>query len=164
MSEPNSDRAVLVLRVIVLAMGVGVVSFLAVVVLLVTGGQAATDPRRAAGLLPALGIASAAAAGLYLVARRGLTGKLRRFYEQQAGEAPPSQLVTGFATLTIVGAGLAEGPSFFGAVVFYLSGSWLALGVPVLGLLMLALIFPSRRMLHAFASQVTGRYWDEGDI
>ena len=72
-----------------------------------------------------------------------------------------TQLASRFVQLTIIGAAQAEGISLFGLVVYLVTGVQWTLVVPVLGLLLLAVLFPTRDRFRAFAARVTGTPCDD---
>jgi hypothetical protein len=104
-----------------------------------TKGQVARPMALALGALIVVEVA------VYLLIRRAMLGKLHRSW-QAGGEAdvPAEHRMQILAVLTIIGTLLVEAPSVFATVIFLLSGNWVALGVPALGLLLLALLFPTR--------------------
>ncbi len=157
MADEPVGRMLLTLRVILLAITISIVAFGIVAVVLVTGGTFTTRPHLATPLLPVLGLTAAALIVVYLVVRRALIAGLRRAgASETATEVREAALVGRFQALTIIGGALAEAPSLFGIVVFLLTGQWMALLVPALGLGAVVLLIPSRDRLARFSAEVTG--------
>jgi hypothetical protein len=61
--------------------------------------------------------------------------------------------------LTLIGCAMAEGASLFGIVALLITGHWLAIVVPALGLALLGLQFPTRAKFSSFADAVTRSSW-----
>lgn len=157
MTDERVGRMIVTLRVVWAAIVLGLLSFTAVAVALVTGGTFSTQPRLAPLLLSILGLSAAAMIVVFQVVRQTLLAGLRRARRSDpATEVPLEKLVNGFQAMTIVGGALAEAPGLFGTVVFLLTGHWLALLVPLVSCGVLGLLFPSRDRFTRFAVQVTG--------
>ncbi|MFQ5807112.1 MAG: hypothetical protein ACE5I3_11750, partial [Phycisphaerae bacterium] len=96
----------------------------------------------------------------YALLRTAIMGNLRRTWDGRASdEVPKEELAKGFNLLTIIGGALAEGLSLFGLVILLVSGNWLAVAAPVIGLLLLAAQLPTRDRFNRFAGNVTGQHW-----
>lgn len=148
------------LRLIVMAMGAGVIIFGLIVILLVARERVNTDADLARPLLAALGALAVVEIVAYVVLRKLLMGSMRRRWLGQAVEdVPAEELTRGFQALTLIGAALAEGLSLFGLVVVLVTGTWPAIVATVAGLLALALAMPTRDKLNRFAANVTGQHW-----
>ena len=148
------------LRLIILAMTMGVIVFAAIVIYLITFGGMSTRPDLANVLLAALVAQAALEIVLYFVARKLINDWLRQRQSGQAGDSvAPSDLVRAFFTISLIVAGLAEGLSLFGLVILMLTGNWLAIVAPAIGLLLIALRFPSNDKFNRFAASVTGQHW-----
>ncbi len=148
------------LRLIIPAMALGVIIFAAIVIFLVAGGRMNTHPTLENPLLLALVALAVMEVVAYIVIRKVITGNLRRRWLGHAAEdVPPDELAKWFQTLTLVGAALAEAPSLFGLVILLITGNWLAIAAPAIGLLLIALHFPTRDKLNRFAGNVTGQHW-----
>jgi hypothetical protein len=148
------------LRLIIPAMAMGVILFAAVVVFLVTSGSITADAALANVLLLALTALAAAELVGYLIARKALTGRLRQQWLGHAAEdVPPHELARAFQALTLIGAAMAEGLSLFGLVIVLVTGSWPAIVAPAIGLLLIALLFPTPDKFSRFAGSITGQPW-----
>jgi hypothetical protein len=159
MTDTNIERTLLVLRLVLLAMGAGIIAFAGIAIFLVTGGHVTTRPDVASLLLPGLGLVAATALVAYVLVRRALLATLRRLPQTpQTQDAVRRRLVSGFMLLTIAGGAMAEAPSLVGAIIFMQSGHWAALLAPLLGVGALVLLFPSRDKFERLAAQVTGQY------
>jgi hypothetical protein len=157
MADEPVGRTLFTLRVILLAVITGIVALGIVAVVLVAGGTFTTRPHLATPLLPVLGLTTAALIVVYPVVRQALIAGLRRAGAgEMATEVRGAALVGRFKALTIIGGALAEAPSLFGIVVFLLTGQWLALLVPALGLGAVVLLIPSRDRFARFSAEVTG--------
>jgi len=148
------------LRLIIPAMAMGVIIFAAIVIFLITGGSMSTDPEPANLLLLVLAAFAVTELAAYVVVRKVVAGNLRRRWLGRAVEDVPSEeLVKWFQTLTLVGAALAEGLSLFGLVILLITGNWLAIAAPAIGLLLIARNFPTRDKFNRFAGSITGQHW-----
>lgn len=148
------------LRLIIPAMAMGMILFAAIVIFLITSGRMDTDPEPANLLLLVLAALAVAELAAYVVIRKVITGNLRRRWLGHAVEdVPPEELLKWFQTLTLVGAAMAEGLSLFGLVILLVTGNWPAIVAPAIGLLLIALHFPTRDKLNRFAGSVTGQHW-----
>jgi len=148
------------LRLIIPAMAMGVIVFAAIVVFLITSGGMNTDPEPANLLLLVLAALAVMELAAYVVIRKVMMGNLRRrWVGRPVEDVPPEELARGFQTLTLVGAALAEGFSLFGLVILLVTGNWLAIAASAIGLLLIALHFPTRDKLSRFAGNVTGQHW-----
>ena len=157
MNDEHVQRVFVSVRLVVVALAAGTIAFASLSGFLVAGGAITWQPQQAGTLLPVLVLAALGAASGYVVLRRAIAANLRRSYQTQADrDAPPVPLVSGYQTLTILGAARAEGPGLFGVVVFLRTGQWVALAVPAVSLAALALLFPTRDKLARFVVQVTG--------
>jgi hypothetical protein len=158
--EAEVDQAVRILRTIIVAMLAGVVGFGTIAVILVVGGYAGTQPQLATMMLAALGGLAVVELVGYTVVRAGITGNTRRSCQGQGPDlAPSEELLKGFQTITLIGAAMAEGLSLFGIVVLLVTGVWLALAAPAVGVVLIALQTPSRDKFNRFAGSVTGQHW-----
>ncbi|MBU0617697.1 MAG: hypothetical protein KKI02_08260 [Planctomycetes bacterium] len=148
------------LRLIIPAMAMGVILFAAIVIFLITGGSMSTNPELANVLLFTLVALAVMELAAYVVVRKVITGNLRRRWLGHAVEdVPPEELLKWFQTLTLVGAAMAEGLSLFGLVILLVTGNWLAIVAPAIGLLLIARHFPTRDKLNRFGGNVTGQHW-----
>jgi hypothetical protein len=153
-------RTLLRLRVILAAMGGGIVALVAVAISVVTGQAFRPDPGPATMLFPALGCMALGAIAAYVILRRQIVAGLRRVWqEQDPAERQPGNLIGHFQTLTVISAALAEGPSLIGAVIFLVTGIWAALFAPLLGLFVLSLLLPTRDRFERFAARVMEQEW-----
>ncbi len=160
MSDQELRKAVTVPRVVLGAMGMGIVAFAAVAVVLGQGGQMTTQPELARILLPVLALMAAPALVAFLLVRNAAVGKLR----SEAGQAPDRITVEVVAArlvpVTIIGGALAEGVSLFGTVAYLLTGQALALAAPAVGIIALVLLMPSLTRIRRLTSAITGRIWE----
>lgn len=160
MHDPDLERRLQPLRLVVAAMSVGIIALVVVASVLVAGGSAAQKPELASPLGLALGISVIVAAVAYTLMRNRIIAGLRQTYEEQSTpDDPATELAPRYAVITIIGAALAEGPSLLGGVVVLVTGQWTALVVPAVGLVVLALLFPSQDRFASFVAQATGRIW-----
>ena len=148
------------LRLIIPAMAMGVIIFAAIVIFLIAGGRVNTDREPANLLLLVLAALAVMELAAYVVVRKVIAGNLRRQWLGHAVEdVPPEELAKWFQTLTLVGAALAEGLSLFGLVILLITGNWLAIVAPAIGLLLIARHFPTRDKFNRFAGSITGQHW-----
>jgi hypothetical protein len=160
MMDSEVDQVVRTLRIVMVAMLAGVVGFGAIAVILVVGGNIATQPQNANMLLAVLACFAVTGIVAYVVVRTALTGNVRRSCEGLAvDQVPAATLLKGFQMITLIGGALAEGVSFFGIVILLVTGAWLALAAPAVGVVLIALQAPSRDKFKRFAGSVTGQHW-----
>jgi hypothetical protein len=149
------------LRLIVPAMALGVVIFAAIVIYLITVGGMSTTPDLANLLLATLAALAVILLVTYVIVRKLVTEWLRRSQaDPGSGAVAPAAVARGFFTTTLIGAAMAEGLSLFGIVILLVTGNWLALVAPAVGLLLILLQVPTRDRFNRFASSVTGQHWD----
>jgi hypothetical protein len=162
MPDAEVERAVRVLRIIVAALVMGLVTFIAVAAGLVASGSAVENPEAALPLLVALAGFALAGVPAYVVARLTILKKLRRGVAEGATAAiSTDELTRSFTALTIVGCAVAEGASLFAIVILLVTGIWWVLVVPALGIALIVLQAPSRDKFHQFASRATGTHWPQ---
>jgi hypothetical protein len=156
MADEPVARVILTLRLVFFAIAAGIVVFGTVAAVLVAGGTVPARPELGSLLLPALLVAAVLTSVAFLVVRQAiLAGLPRTDPAVGAVEMPLPTLLGRFHALTIVGGALAELPSLFGIVVFLLTRQWIALLVPILGLVVLVLLIPSRDRFTRFTERVT---------
>jgi hypothetical protein len=139
-SDEAVARTILTLRLVLLAIALGIIVFSVVAAILVSTDAVPARPELGSSLLPALVAAAVLMMVVFVLVRQVLRADLR-----------PEKLLPRFLALTIVSGALAELPSLFGVVVFLLTRQWAALLAPILGLAALVLLFPSRDKFARFA-------------
>lgn len=148
------------MRVVVSAMAVGVIMFAAIVVFLIASGRMTGDPTLQNPLLLALLAVAVMEIVAYVVVRKLITDKLRRrWLSQETEELPADDPAKSYQAITLIGAAMAEGWSLFGLVVLLITGNWLAIAAPAIGVVLIALHFPTRDKCNRFAGNVTGQHW-----
>jgi hypothetical protein len=146
-------RTILTLRIVLLAIAGGIITFGVLAAVLVRTDAIPAQPKLGATLLPVLLIVVVLMIVVLVLVRLGVRGALRRVQPDDVG---PETLIARYRTLNIVSSTLAELPALFGIVVFLLTRQWIALLVPLLALGWLALLFPSRDKYARFAESATG--------
>lgn len=160
MHDPDLDRRLQPLRLVVVAMAFGIVVLTVVASVLAAGGSMSLKPELAGPLGLALGVFVVVAAVAYTLVRNRMIAGLRQTYDEQSTpDDPATELAPRYVAITIIGAALAEGPSLLGGIVVLLTGQWTALVVPAVGVVVLALLLPTRDRFASFVSQATGRIW-----
>lgn len=158
MTDGEINRVLTPLRLIIAAMAIGVITFGGIAIFLVHGGAVETDSQLVPVLLPVLGVIGIGAIVAYLGFSRIMRARLRHASEDASSdEIDTGRCAGAFNTLTIAGGALAEGASFFGIVAYLLTGNGLTLIVPGLGLLAMAVLFPSRERFQRFVADITQR-------
>lgn len=146
-----------VLTIIILAMVMGLVTFSAVSLAI---GGVSNDPDMARLLLLAAVALGVGEIVMYAVVRASTLAKARREYAERGSDDDLETFVMpSLATLTIVGAAMAEGWGLFGVVIHLVTGEKIALAMPVIALVLLVLRIPTRDRQSHFISSVTGRPW-----
>lgn len=153
--ETKAENVLLMLRGVIAAMAMGVATFAGISLYLVQTGTMGNQPDLGKILLLVLAAMAIAELPAYFVIRRVLVGQLRGQLEA-AGASERDQLIgQGFSSTVIIGAAMAEGLGLLGVLTYLLSGQWVALVAPVLTLIVLISLFPSRWKLDNFAEEVT---------
>jgi hypothetical protein len=143
------------LRIIVVTMIAGIVTFLAVALALAPLGE---DPQLASVLLLVLALFAFTELPAYFIIRMVMLGKLRQTLAEKPDIDDPTPLVMpAFTTLTITGCAMAEGIALFSIVIFLLSANPLALIAPILAILIIATRFPTEDKLAGWTASLTGR-------
>jgi hypothetical protein len=144
------------LRLIIMAMMTGVVTLGAVAVYI--GQNAKPDLEQAKLLLIALAALCIMEIPAFILIGRVMIGKLQVDFQKLPDDQDPwDQLLPSFFTITLIRGAMVEGASIFGCVIMLISGVWLSLIVPMLGLMVLSLLFPTDNRFHEFIGTVTGR-------
>lgn len=164
----NADAMLATLRIIVVAMMMGVATF--AVIAAVIGRPSADAPPDSNWQLFAIIVGVAALGGItaFPVVRQALVAQLRRRFEEGSGavgdgesaasrEERLAEVARPYMTLTIVAGAMAEGVGFLGCIFFILTHVWLMLIAPALAVLVLIAMFPTRSGLEHFYSEVSGR-------
>jgi len=82
---------------------------------------------------------------------------LRREFEQNpGGEDATARVLAALRTLWLIGAAMAEGFGMFGAVVLLLSGNKVLLIAPLISVVLLLMVLPSRQKFDALTARLTG--------
>ncbi len=94
----------------------------------------------------------------YVVVRATTMARLRRLVQ----ESPPAddaaaRALPAMATLTLIGAAMAEGFGLFGGTVFLITAAREALLAPAIALVLLVLKIPTQDKLAAFAADAAGQ-------
>ena len=93
----------------------------------------------------------------YGVARRVWTGQLRRRFEGRQMDPEEPLILRPYWTLSLAGAAITEGMTFYALVIHLLSGSRLALILALLGIAALLLQWPRAQRYQSFFERVTGQ-------
>lgn len=157
-TDPDVDKPVRALRIVVAAMIAGTLAFGMVALLI--GTQRPSAPGLARVLLITLGLLGIWELAAGVSVRRSIMAKARRSLEAlPPGEVTTAQLMPAITTVTIVTCAMAEGFGLFGLVVFLLTGSTPALPAPLIALIVLTFQFPTRDRVSRLVSDLTGRRW-----
>jgi len=153
-----SNMSISTLRIVVIAMTVGVAAFTGVVYAIGSTRGALGRPASSEIMLAVLAALAAGAALAYFVVRRVIVSQLqRRCAGLDSHEDVTTLLMSQFFTLTVLGCALAEGPGLFGAVIYLLTQNALALLAPALAVLLLLAQFPTDGRFGSFSIAVLGR-------
>ncbi len=104
-------------------------------------------------LVGALVVLAASCGVAYGVVEHGAVGRVRRLRRESARESEDAA-VAAYRQLTIIRAGLVEGPCFLGCLTYMLTHSRVALGAVVLGVLFLLSRTPSADGLCEFMDRM----------
>ena len=143
------------LRVIIAAMGVGLLTFTGIALYLGAAGEPQED---LAGLYALVLVALAVGESVaFIVVRANAVAQARkRIVSGSSDDDPASVCMGSYVTLTLIGGAMAEGIGLFGAVTLLITGNWLIVAAPVLALLVLVLLFPTEASVNAYTEKVTG--------
>jgi hypothetical protein len=103
-------------------------------------------------VLVGLGLAELPA---YFVVRSAIKTQLRREFEHADGDVQKVEPVGAYFTLTIIAAALAEAWGLFGAIIYILSGAWVAIIAPVVTVAILIGLLPTRYKYDCFVEDVS---------
>lgn len=156
MGDDSERRVSLgVLKLVVAAMTLGVIAFAVAVVFLGPRLNIRRDPNLAPVLLTALAGLAVLELLAFLVARAGTTRRLRASLSpEDDDERILEKTRPAFATLTIIGAAMAEGLGLFSVVIYLLTNEATALVATAVSLSLLIKQFPSESRLYSLASRV----------
>lgn len=147
-TPPMNLRA---LRIVIVAMMGGILSFSVIAV--VISPRMTKRPELAGLLLLILGALVVVEMLVYFVIRRGTMAKLRQSLREAPLDADSEgRMLPAMATLTLIGAAMAEGIGLFGVVAFLITGQTAALAAPAIALLVLVLRIPTQEKLSAFVA------------
>jgi hypothetical protein len=149
------------LQIVVLAIAAGASAFALVAYFLRRSGSLEVDVASAATgpLLLALALFGLTLVAVFPFIRRSAVerlAKLRRQSGHQGTGLAEPPLLAAFTTLTIVRAALVESFSLAAVVVFLLTGSLVAFGAGIGGVLALASAAPTRQRLEELANTAAG--------
>ena len=81
----------------------------------------------------------------------------RRQKEEPSGEVPAGELARSYRDCVLITCGVTGGVCGFAWLFVLFSGRWVALLVPVLGLVFLALVYPTPRKFDRFSANLRGQ-------
>lgn len=152
------------LRVILLAMCAGLVTFGAVVMVLIGSGGQSVNPNVGNTLLAVCGaLAAANLAAFPLIRRAVLATAGRSLSEAEAvraasdsgNDAVQAVAAAAYSNLTIIAAALAESVAFFALIGLLLNGDYRFLAFPIAALIVLLLLLPTRERVEAFSRRLS---------
>lgn len=137
------------IRILVLSLLMGMVSFMLVCMFLNTkNGPSATGAAGGASpdvMFMALGAVAVFATIVFFIAPKlTLRGIAPKWHDAQTEDERERFVMTGLMTTTIFRAAPVEGTGLFGTVIFMLYGEWAALAAPALASIILLALVPTR--------------------
>ena len=157
MQSPNAPT-LMTLRIIVIAMIVGVAGITGLFVAMASSGRAPVSTAPDAPFLPILAAICVAVVPGYILLRGLIVRQAQRRCSQVESEPDiRNVLMMQYFSVTVLGAGMAEGPGLFGAVIYLLTQNSLALIAPALAVLVMLAMFPTDDRFGGFSITVTGR-------
>lgn len=155
--NPQLDKEIMSLRIIIAAMMMGIVAFGAVV--LAIGSKVAQDDAELGGMLLAvLGVLAVGELIAYAVLRMATLSSARRQFEQEpTGEDAEVRMMPAWRTLILVRSAMAEGLGLFGLVIVLVTATRTAFVAPVIALIILAAGFPTKDKLAQLTASITGQ-------
>ena len=153
--QPN-NLSVSSLRVIIIAMMVGIAIFGGVAIMI--GASAAADPglRRLLPIAPVVLVILELPA--YFVVRATIIASNRRQHPKPLTREEATRVFAPVVlTIWMIAAAMAEGVAFFALVAFLLTGVWWTLALPAAALIVLALLFPSAMRLEEAVKSASGQ-------
>lgn len=152
------------LRVILLAMCGGLVTFGAVVLVLIGSGGRSVNPDVGNILLGVCGALAVANLTVFPLIRRAVLATASRSLSQEeavraasdaVNDAVPAVAAAAYSNLTIIAAALAEGVAFFALIGLLLNGDYRFLAFPIVALIALLLLLPTRERVEAFSRRLS---------
>jgi len=143
-------------RVVLVAMVVGLSGFAAVSYVLRKDGSFETDAKTAKVMLAVLGMMALAELPAYVVIRVSVAGKVRRQWrEQQPVNDPVSFFGQPIAKVAILAGAMAEGLGLFGILIYLLARNPWGLAAGGVALLLVLAQIPTRQSIDRFVSTIT---------
>jgi hypothetical protein len=132
------------LRIICFALIGGLLLITIMAVVLRTQGLAASVPAAGLALPLAVAVAFATSVGVHFALRPKLIGEAAKAKAESLQMLREEKVPQTLGAATIVGAALFEGPGLLGAITVLLGGPWYCIAAPVLGIMAIAWMVPSR--------------------
>lgn len=152
------DEAIRALRIVVGGLMGGLLSF-TVLASIVGPVSRSPDLDLAPWMLIAVAVFGGGCAAAYAMFRRSLLRSLSARAAELRQQSDPSRLIVEqYRRFVVAGGGLIEGPGFFAAVTYLVTGNPLALGAAGLAVALLAAHFPSAGALRRLAEAAAREY------
>lgn len=144
------------LQLVLTAMAAGLVAITVVLVIVRRTADIAIEADSKNMLFAALGLVAVGDTVVFLLARVATLAIVRARLTRAGNEKPGSDVVwPGFWGLTIVVGGMLEGLGLLGAVVYLLTGAWIALLAPGVALFLIAVLIPTQDRFAGFVAKTT---------
>ena len=153
MSDASSDpipRGIATLRIIAFALAAGVTLFLIVAAFVAPVGGPGMERQRGLFVSVSFILAVAHVVG-YVLVRRSILSRAAMLPDPRESSAQTAWLQS-YQGLTLIGCALAEGAALVAIVFYLLTAEPMLTVVPVLGILAIALQFPSADRFESFAA------------
>lgn len=135
-------------QIILVALACGVLAFTGVASYLRLSGMEFGESE-VARLLPLLVVVLAACEiPVYLLLRKAFLGPVKAARAESLGLVEQGRIPMQLQTLAILGAALAEGVGLLGVVTLLVGGSWYVLAAPLLSVLAILALMPTRARLE----------------
>jgi hypothetical protein len=136
------------LRLVCFALAGGLASFTVIAVALRTRGDFAPVQDAEPGLSLSVAISFASSVAVWFFLRKKFLAEFAKSKEEALRLLREDKVPHVVGTATIIGAALFEGPGLLGAVAILLGSPWYCLAAPVLGIMVIARMLPSRESIE----------------
>ncbi len=154
--QPNPDRVILQLRVILGAMTSGIVGISLVAVLVVRNQPPPSNEQLTTILLAVMCGLALTEIPVYVLVRTTRVSGLRTSLTSKPDAERLTALCREYSTLTIIAAAMAEAVGLLGGLAHLLTAHTLALLGPVASLAVFFALFPSKQRLRNLAVSILG--------
>lgn len=136
------------LRIVCFALAAGLTIFTAVAVTLRMQGIVAPAPQAASMLPIVVAITFVSSVGMWFVLRKKFLDEAAKAKTEALEMLREDKVPHLIGTATIIGAAMFEGPGLLGAVTVLVGGEWYCLAAPIIAILAIVWMIPSRESVE----------------